>query len=609
MLDYNAAAISLSAQQWKIVEAAPASRQLVLGGAGTGKTHALIERIRYLVDSEDVAPGAEILVLSFTRSVVRELKARLRLAEGQVRFVRPVTFDAFATRLLRELPPNEAPSVWQDAGYDGRISIARHTIAAGGEATALVRAYRHVFVDEIQDLVSVRADLVMEILKHVTGFTVLGDPAQAIYEYQVRDDPGGTTSAQFLIDLIHAHRDLSTTVLDENFRCSHALANRIAQAGAILRDPRVDDCDARRPLIEILGSLDHVESFADLAVALRGTRERTAVLCRTNAECLRVSQLLFEDGVAHHLQQEAVEQVLPLWLGQLFLGEERTRWSETRLRSLIERRREAGLAFPEVDAILRYLADTVGNDTVDLAVLREHLGWGMAPEPPESAPPPVIVVSTVHRAKGLEFDRAFFGAPRDGVPEDSAEEFRVLYVALSRARDDVWSFKAPNVALWRKPDNADDRWVKSTWQEPWKTLGWEFRPGDVDHVRPPGAGIAKADVPALQDGLANRIGIGSPALLRLVHVRASEQPVPFYAVLVDGEVVGETNDNFGHALRRRLRSRNGGGFPLAMSNLFVTGVETVAGVSVEGEANGLGKSGLWLRPRIAGLAQIDWRAE
>ena len=60
----------------------------------------------------------------------------------------------------------------------------------------------------------------------------------------------------------------------------------------------------------------------------------------------------------------------------------------------------------------------------------------------------------MHRAKGLEFDRVFFGAPRNGVPEDEVDELRVLYVALSRSREDVWSFKAPNMALWHKPDET-----------------------------------------------------------------------------------------------------------------------------------------------------------
>ena len=88
----------LTIDQQAIVDAPVDARLLVLAGAGTGKTQVLVERIRRLVDSDDIAPGRELLVLSFSRSVVRELKERIGVAGGRSRLVRPITFDSFATR-------------------------------------------------------------------------------------------------------------------------------------------------------------------------------------------------------------------------------------------------------------------------------------------------------------------------------------------------------------------------------------------------------------------------------------------------------------------------------------------------------------------------------
>jgi superfamily I DNA/RNA helicase len=609
MLNSRPVSMSLTDQQREIAEASIDARQLVLGGAGTGKTHVLVERIRHLVTVEDVAPGSEILVLSFTRAVVRELRARMRLQEGHLRLVRPATFDSFATRFLRELADSEISSVWRDADYDGRIAAATSALATSDEADAILGLYRHVFVDEIQDLVGVRADLVLELLRHVGGFTVLGDPAQAIYEYQVQHEPRATTSDQFLSTLMSEHEDLSVVFLQQDFRTSHDHGKLLSEIGSILRDPRRDSNAARDPLVEVLASLDHVSSFEDLAVALRGTRDQTAVLCRTNAECLRVSQLLFEQGVEHRLQQEATERVLPAWLAELFRGVERNRWSEARLESLIATRRAEGIELPETNVLIRFLSDAVGDDTVDLEVFRERALRGVLPDHLHDVEDVPVVVSTVHRAKGLEFDRVFFGAPRNGVPEDEVDELRILYVALSRSRDDVWSFKAPNMARWHKAERLDERWVKSNWNERWKTLGWEVRPADVDTMRPPGGGIAKADVAAVQQRIALGLRRGSAVELRLVHVRKSEEPIPFYSVLVDDEVFGETSEHFGEMLRRRLRGRGDVRFPRLLTNIFVSGVQTVVGSPVEGEAQGLGVSGMWLRPRIAGLSFVDWYAE
>src|SRR5436309_949402 len=79
----SSVAEALTQDQLTATQALVDSKLLVLAGAGTGKTHVLVERIRHLVDSGDLAPGRELLVLSFTRAVVAELKRRLALSTGR----------------------------------------------------------------------------------------------------------------------------------------------------------------------------------------------------------------------------------------------------------------------------------------------------------------------------------------------------------------------------------------------------------------------------------------------------------------------------------------------------------------------------------------------
>ena len=59
---------------------------------------------------------------------------------------------------------------------------------------------RHLIVDEVQDLVGVRARLVLAVLATLppdVGFTLLGDPHQAVYDFQL-EDQHDMTSKQFL---------------------------------------------------------------------------------------------------------------------------------------------------------------------------------------------------------------------------------------------------------------------------------------------------------------------------------------------------------------------------------------------------------------------------
>ena len=66
-----------SKAQEEIIKAPFTSRQLVLGGPGTGKTFCLIERLKVLRSAESLVPGADILVLTFSVAANKEIKSRL----------------------------------------------------------------------------------------------------------------------------------------------------------------------------------------------------------------------------------------------------------------------------------------------------------------------------------------------------------------------------------------------------------------------------------------------------------------------------------------------------------------------------------------------------
>lgn len=91
---------SLNEQQRNAV-ASPAPNQLVLAGAGSGKTRVLVHRIAWLLQTENVSPFA-ILAVTFTNKAAREMRIRIDELMG-----RPMsgmwvgTFHGLAHRLLR----------------------------------------------------------------------------------------------------------------------------------------------------------------------------------------------------------------------------------------------------------------------------------------------------------------------------------------------------------------------------------------------------------------------------------------------------------------------------------------------------------------------------
>jgi superfamily I DNA/RNA helicase len=89
--------------------------QLILAGAGSGKTRVLTHRIAYLIATGAAKPN-EILAITFTNKAAQEMRDRVELLVGrQVRAMWVMTFHAACARMLRA----EAPRL----GYTRQFTI------------------------------------------------------------------------------------------------------------------------------------------------------------------------------------------------------------------------------------------------------------------------------------------------------------------------------------------------------------------------------------------------------------------------------------------------------------------------------------------------------
>ena len=94
---------------------APPGHQLVLAGAGSGKTRVLTHRIAWLIEVEHVSPFG-ILAVTFTNKAAAEMRARLETLRGiPVTGMWVGTFHSIAHRLLR--------AHWREANLDQNFQI------------------------------------------------------------------------------------------------------------------------------------------------------------------------------------------------------------------------------------------------------------------------------------------------------------------------------------------------------------------------------------------------------------------------------------------------------------------------------------------------------
>jgi hypothetical protein len=601
----------LTPAQSEIAAAPPEAKMLVTAGAGTGKTHVLVARLRDLIQTHGLRPGQEILVLSFSRAAVREIRNRVTAAGGNVAFVRAYTFDYFATRLLSSFDPSGA---WVQESFDGRIKMATTMINTNQEAQEYLKNYRHVMVDEIQDLVSVRAELVKALLLQVNGFTLFGDPAQGIYNYQLSGEERRIGSAALYAWIREQFAGaLIERGLSRNFRALTDIAREAFRiAGARLNESNPDYKTIRYELDTLVMRLPSLGSVKVAEPVLRMKSGTTAVLCRTNGQALYISRLLREAGVPHRLQREATDRAVAAWIAIVLRSFKHRQVGRSQF---LQRYGETDFGLweaPGAEAAWELLkrVDRRRSDDLDVGLIAERIALGDVPDELTPIVAADIIISTIHRAKGLEFDRAAIVEPDESEEEGGdesvfAEETRVLYVALTRPRRDLYHLRQPNTWGFRRLKSLDERWVRRGRQD-WQMIDFEVRGDDAYKPDPAGSFVIKGSRPAeLQEYIRNVVKSGDRLTLSRVAISESGAQRMFYVMEHEGTPVGVTSEHFGGLLRsaQRIFWKNAL-FPKTIEDVFVDSVDTVAGTEAAGLRAELGPSGLWLRVRPYGLGRL-----
>ena len=128
---------SLNDAQRQAVTAAP-GQQLVLAGAGSGKTRVLVHRIAWLVEVEKASPWS-ILSVTFTNKAAAEMRERIEQLLGiSPRGMWVGTFHGLAHRLLR--------AHWREAGLVEQFQI----LDSDDQLRLVKRVVRELGLDENQ---------------------------------------------------------------------------------------------------------------------------------------------------------------------------------------------------------------------------------------------------------------------------------------------------------------------------------------------------------------------------------------------------------------------------------------------------------------------------
>lgn len=592
--------VELNDEQLEVVEASADARLLVIAGAGQGKTEVVVSRINALVQDEGLTASEEILVLSFSRAAVSAVRTRLAARDVAAANVR--TFDSFASFLLL------GADIQPEGGFDARVRRATQLLKEADEAPEEIDLLRHIVLDEVQDLVGDRADFVLAILEWLdddAGITALGDPLQGVYDFQLEDSLSKTSAEEVFDELVSSFR-CDTVGLGKNYRARGKIPKQVVLLGNSLRAIH-DGHDAESLLDDFVLDVPDRGEIADWYDLVTPRKGRTAVLCTTNADVLRVSRYLNEKSVAHAVRRQAQDFGAARWiagaLGPLPGPKERRSEVEAALERLLDEH-EVTQRWNELKSAEGL---TRSFDSLDLLRMSRLVKARALPLPLIEPDHSSVIVSTIHRAKGLEFDSVFIVEPT-WLPEDEDSWTRVRrdYVALSRARDHIFTCRLPKPKTMIKADDRlwgrfkEEAWSRKKRGATW-TKSFEFQYGDVETAFP--ASTRQVDASSIQRTLQSLDQVGMRVYAELDEAESTSDSPSYLLVTQDQQPLGRTSAAFGQAFQKTfgwLKNR-----PTVIDGLSLVSVETVAGDYRESEKAGLGSCGFWLVPRITGLARPD----
>jgi len=405
---------------------------VVVAGPGSGKTRILVHKLASLQLMEDIKQE-QLLMLTFSRSAATEFKKRLlELIGSPANFVEIKTFHSYCFDLLGRVGTIEKSD-----------EILQETVKRikTGEVEAERITKTVLVIDEAQDMSADEFALIQALMEKNEGMRLIavGDDDQNIFEFR-------GSSSQYLEKLILEYQ-ATRHELVENFRSksnivdfSNQFVTRIKNR--LKHNPiiAVNHKNGRIKIVRYKSSNLVVPTINDiLAEELVGT---TGVLTRTNEEALQITGLLLKNGMpAKLIQSNEGFNLYDLmevryFLEQFNLAEDvyiisDDMWDEAK-RKLKQRFGTSS----NLDVCNNLICDFEATNPKskyksDLEVfIRESKLEDFYSDKGET-----VLVSTIHKAKGHEFDNVFLMLDQINIELD--ENLRQLYVAMTRAKSNL----------------------------------------------------------------------------------------------------------------------------------------------------------------------------
>ena len=434
---YHEIVDSLSERQKQIVEDKNSQYIMVAAGPGSGKTRVLVHKLASLMLLEDVK-HEQLLMLTFSRSAAMNFKEKLRALIGKAAsFLAAKTFHSYAFDLLGTMGDlNKAKSA---------VEMAVAKIKAGEIEHSKITK-KVLVIDEAQDMDEHQFALVQALIEENDDMRVIavGDDDQNVFEGVHQKAGSRSVDLNRFIglykakkyELVENYRSVKKIVDFTNLfvqdipnRLKNNPIRAVFDGDGAVRIRRFDSPNMEYPIVE------HLKKYPP-----QGT---VCVLTQTNDDALKILALLNHENIKAKLIQDSdgfslydlVEfRSLVKWLSKNenpVIGPDEWRAYIGKFEDIYQKSAVQPICLKALEVYQKHNERLYRND-LKLFLMESKVSDFECGKKNE------VVVSTIHKAKGREFDRVYMMIKDQR--SSSEQGRRVLYVGFTRAKRQLYVF-------------------------------------------------------------------------------------------------------------------------------------------------------------------------
>ena len=419
----------LSKRQMEIISDKDSRCIVVAAGPGSGKTRVLVHKLASLLLLEDVK-HEQLLMLTFSRAAATEFKQRLmELIGNAAHFVEIKTFHSYCFDLL---------------GRIGNLEDAKNIVEKAAEMISQGEVEPNkigktvLVIDEAQDMGVDEYNLVKALMNNNEEMRVIavGDDDQNIYEFR-----GSDSSNMYRLTQESGSKFIEMT---ENYRSAQ---HTVSFANGFLK--AIDKRMKSTPITSMREEAGRVEvthyqskyMYQPLVDCLIRHKEKgtSCVLTQTNEEAVILMALLRKQGINSKLIQSMdglrfwnmaemryFLRYIDMRISSPLIPEDL--WEEAKRATMITYERSSSLVY--VKRCVKQFEQT--NQAKYFCDFKEFV-FESSVEDFCDLDKADVVVSTIHKAKGREFDDVYM-LISDNYSKD-ARQMRRYYVGMTRAKN------------------------------------------------------------------------------------------------------------------------------------------------------------------------------